>query len=128
MLKKLLSLVLIGLLINLVEAVPVYANPKGDAEARDVKKVKEGILRLGTGEVARVKVKLRDGTKLAGYISEANENSFVVVDAKNGTPTTIPYPQVKQVKGNNLSTGAQIAIVAGFIAGLLILSIIIGRG
>lgn len=129
MLKKLLSLVLIGVLINLVEAVPAYANSKGDAEPRDVKKVKEGILRLGTGEMARIKVKLRDGTKFAGYIREADESGFVVVDQKTGAATTIPYPQVKQVKGNNLSKGVRTAIIVGaFVGFLLVLSIVIGRG
>ena len=61
------------------------------------------------------------------YISEVGEDSFVVVDAKTGTATTVAYSQVKQVKGNNLSTGAKIAIGVAIIAGVLALILVFGR-
>ena len=85
--------------------------------------MKEGISKLGTGPEARVEVKLRDKTKLKGYVSEAGENSFVVVDEKTGATSTVTYPQVKQVKGNNLSTAAEIALGVGVI--LLPIAIVI---
>src|SRR5437660_1233021 len=94
--KKLLSLVLVGLLLNIVGVIPAYASSKEETRARFAEKVKEGISKLGTGPEARVEVKLRDGRKLKGYISETGENSFVVVDAKSGVASTIPYPQVNQ--------------------------------
>jgi hypothetical protein len=38
--------------------------------------VKEGIHKLGTGLDARIEVKLRDKTKLKGYVSEAGEDKL----------------------------------------------------
>jgi len=126
--RKLVSLVLVGLLLNIVGAIPAYAGSKEETWARFAEKVKEGIGRLGTGPEARVEVKLRDGKKLKGYISEAGENSFVIVEAKSGAASTVPYPQVKQVRGNNLSKGAKIAITVGIVVGLLfLLTVVIGR-
>ena len=126
--RKLVSLVLVGLLLNIVGAIPAYASSKEETRARFAEKVKEGIGRLGTGPEARVEVKLRDGKKLKGYIGEAGENSFVIVDAKSGAASTVPYPQVKQVTGSNLSKGAKIAITVGIVVGLLfLLTVVIGR-
>ncbi len=126
--RKLISLALVGLLLNIVGAIPAYASSKEETRARFAERVKEGIGRLGTGPEARVQVKLRDGKKLKGYISEAGENSFVIVDAKSGAASTVPYPQVKQVTGNNLSKGAKIAITVGIVVGLLfLLTVVIGR-
>lgn len=124
MFKKFLSLALVALLMQVVSAVSAYADPKAEKEARKVEKIKAGIARLGIGPEARVEVKLRDKTKIKGYISEVNEDSFVVVNPNTGATSRVTYPQVGQVKGNNLSTGAQIAIVAGFIAFFIILGLI----
>ena len=112
MLKKVLSLVLVGFLFSV--AGPTYAGPK-EKETRFAEKVKEGISKLGTGVEARIEVKLRDKTKLKGYVSEAGEDSFVIVDEKTGATSRVTYPQVKHVKGNNLSTAAEIAIGVGVI-------------
>jgi hypothetical protein len=119
MFKKLLSLTLVALLINLAAAAPAYAASREEKEARFTEKVKASVLKFGTGEPARVKIKLRDKTKLAGYISAADGESFTVIDSKTGMATTIAYPQVKSVQGNNLSTGAKIAIGVGIAATII---------
>ncbi len=116
MLKKYLSLTLVVLVAHMICAAPAIAKSKAEKEIEFAGKVKAGIAKIGTGPEARVKLKLRDKTKLEGYISEAGENSFVVTDAKTGVATTVAYPQVKTVKGNNLSKGAWITI--GVIAGI----------
>ena len=119
MFKKLLSLSLVALLINLTAVPLVYAAAKEENEARFAEKVKASVLKLGTGEAARVKIKLRDKTKLAGYISVADDEGFTVIDSKSGIATTIAYPQVKSVQGHNLSTGAKIAIGTGIAAAII---------
>jgi hypothetical protein len=43
------------------------------------------------------------------------KTSFVIVDEKTNATSTVAYPQVKQVKGNNLSTAAEIALGVGVI-------------
>jgi hypothetical protein len=119
MFKKLLSLALVVLLINLAGLTQAYAASKEEKQARFAEKVKTNVLKLGIGEAARVEVKLRDKTKLKGYISAADGESFTVTDTKSGIATTVAYPQVKSVKGNNLSTGAKIAIGIGIAATIL---------
>ena len=121
MFKKLFSLALVALLINLAGVRLAYADSKEEKQARFAEKVKASVLKLGTGEETRVKVTLRDRTKLEGYISTADGERFVVTNLKTGTATTVAYPQVKSVKGNNLSTGAKIAIGVGIAAAVILL-------
>ena len=121
MFKKLLSLSLVALLINLGAMTPAYAASKEEKQARFTEKVKASVLKLGTGEAVRVKIKLQDKTKVAGYISAVDGDGFTVIDPKTGIATTIAYPQVKSVQGNNLSTGAKIAIGVGIAAGIIFL-------
>ena len=120
MFRKILWLVLVGLLLNVAGVSSVYADSKEEKEARFAERVREGISRLGTGAEARVEVKLRNKMKLKGYVSEANTESFTVVDTHGGA-TQIAYPQVKQVKGNNLSEGVKIAIGLGALVILAVL-------
>jgi hypothetical protein len=89
-------------------------------QALFAERVKLGIARLGTAADARVEVRLQGKTKLQGYISEVTEEPFVVIDAKTGVATAAPYPQVKQVKGQNLSTRTRIAIGLALSAAVLI--------
>jgi hypothetical protein len=131
--KRFLSVSLIVLLLNLVGAVPTYANSQDEAQARaqarDARKIKDGIMKLGNGEGARVQLTLRDGRKVEGYIREAGEDSFVVVETKTGAATTVTYSQVKAIKGNNLSSGAKIAFnvaaVVGIALGLSLLLVVV---
>jgi|ERR1044072_1603570 hypothetical protein len=115
MLKKVLSLVFVGVLLSGAGVRLVYAESKEEKATRLAEKVKAGISKLGTGAEARIEVKLRDKTKLKGYVSEAGEDSFVIVDEKTSATSRVTYLQVQQVKGNNLSTAAEIAIGVGVI-------------
>ncbi len=118
MLRKISVLVLVTLLFNTVLVGSVSAETKAGKEARKIQKIKNGVVSLGTGKDARIEVKLKDKTKVRGYVSEANDENFVVMTS-NKTSTTIAYSQVKQVQGNNLSTGAKIAIGLGILAAVL---------
>lgn len=121
MLKKLLALSIVGALY-LAVAFPASAatGSSSEKQARFTEKVKTGIAKLGVGPDAQVQVKLRDKTKLSGYISEANDESFVLV-AKDGTRNIVTYPDVTQVKGNNLSTKTKITIAAVVVGALAII-------
>lgn len=107
---------------------PAAAATFSENEARLVEKIKAGIASLGTGSEARVKLKMRDGRKLEGYVSEANEESFVVINAKTGVATSVAYPQVRQVKGNNFSTGAKIGIGIAIAVGVAVIIAFATRG
>ena len=120
---KIGSILLAVLLANIAYPSRAFAGDKPEKEAQFAQKIKSEIAKLGTGSDARVEVKLRDKTKLKGHIGEVGNESFAVVDDNTGAVTTVAYPQVKQVKGNNLATGVKIAIgVAIFVAVLLILT------
>jgi hypothetical protein len=121
MFRKYLTLILAVLVINLSLSSVALAETKEEKEAKFAQKVKAKIIKLGTGKDAKIQVKLKDGMKLKGYVSEIKENSFVVTDEKTGTETEVTYPQTKQVKGNNLSTGATIAIAAGILVAIIII-------
>ena len=119
MLKRICSVALTALLLQ-AAAAPAFAKSAAEKESKRVEKVRAKLEKLGTGKDARVRLGLRDKTKLEGYISEAGPESFVVVN-KAGVATTVAYPQVVKAKGHNLSTGAKIAIGIGIGAGITLL-------
>ncbi len=123
--RRVSSLALVFFLANLVCFTPISAGSTTEKESQFADKVKASIAKLGTGPEAHVEVKLRDGTRLKGYIVEIAADHFVVADAKTGVTTAVLYPQVKKAKGNNLSTGAQIAIAV--VVAVLVIGLIFGR-
>ena len=131
MLKKYLTLTLVGLVIKLACAASASAGVDTEKEARRAEKVKAGIVKLGTGPQSRVEVKLLNGTQLKGYVREAVEDHFVIVDENGGASTEVPYAQVKQVKqgkGNNLTKGAEkVAVVAGALAAVFVMLFFVQR-
>jgi hypothetical protein len=127
MLKKYLSLMLVALLVYISSAAPVLAKSKAEKETQFAERVRASILKLGVGPEALVKIKLRNQARLEGYISEAGTASFVVLNAKSGTATTVAYPQVKTVQGHNLSTGVKIAIGVGIAIAVLAILVLIAR-
>jgi hypothetical protein len=92
---------------------PATAKSKEENQAQLIQKVRTEISKLGVGRDARVEVKLQDKTKLAGYVSEVKDESFILTDVKTSGTTAVAYADVTQVKGHNLSTGAKIGIGVG---------------
>jgi len=101
------------------------ANSNETKNAKFALKVKEGIRKLGVGKDAQIEIKLRDKTKLKGYISEAGEDSFVVTNEKTDESTTVAYPAVKNAKGRNLNTGVKIALDAALIIAAVVVATIV---
>jgi len=121
MLKRICSVMLSALLLQ-AAAIPAFGATSAEKDAKRAEKVRTQLVKLGTGKDARVRVQLRDKTKLEGYLSATDADTFTVTDGA-GKSTTVPYPQVKKAQGNNLSTGAKIAIGAGIGAGITLLII-----
>lgn len=120
MLKKLVVMLLVGLMSNLA----VFADG-GKKEKAFAEKVKTEVAKLGTGTDAKVRVTLKNGSKVKGYVKEVTDEGFVVINEKTDAAVEVSYSQAKQVKGNNLSTGAKIAIGIGIaVAVILIVSAI----
>jgi hypothetical protein len=114
-----IAVLLAVLLFATGSATPAFAGTKAEKEMKFAARVREGITGLGTGPDARIKVKLRDKTKLAGYVSHVGDSDFKVVDAA-GRETTVQFPDVAQVQGNNLRTRWKVVIGAAIVAGIII--------
>jgi len=77
-------------------------------------KARARVASLGVGRNARAEVKLRDNTKLKGYISAAETDSFTIADSKSGATSTVRYAEVLEVKkaGGGLSSKSWIILGA----------------
>jgi hypothetical protein len=121
MLKKMITVLLICLVMNLTTNVAFAGISKEEKAAKKIAKIKADVTSLGTGTDAKIEVKLHDKLKLKGYITEVKTDSFVLMNEETGTTSEVPYPNVKQVKGNNLSTGVKIAIGVGILVAVVVI-------
>jgi hypothetical protein len=125
MYRKNLSLVIVALLLNLSLYSTITATPLLDKKEKLVRKVEANVKKLGVGPDAKIKVKLKDGTKFNGYVYAINAESFIVMSDKSGNTHEVPFTKVKQVKGNNMSTGVKIAIGFGILAAIVVVIAIV---
>ena len=79
------------------------AQSLGNQQATE--KIRSKVLKMGVGVNARVEAKLRDNTRVKGYISDSNQDSFTVVESNSGSNKTISYADTSSVKkaGNGIS-------------------------
>ena len=77
-------------------------------------KIRTKVAKIGLGPKARVEAKLRDGTKVKGYISAVNPDSFTITEQNTGNTRDLNYADVAEVKkpGGGLSSRGWI-IIAG---------------
>ncbi|MEP6913157.1 MAG: hypothetical protein ABI923_10410 [bacterium] len=104
------------------QSAQAQAGRDTDAAARARVKVEK----LGAGSNAGVEVKLLDGTKLKGYVSAKEQDSFTVTDRKTGASSVVRYAEVSEVKksGGGLSTKSWI-IIGSVIAGAVVTWIVV---
>ena len=105
MFRKMLSIMLSGLLLS-TAFISQTASARATKEAASsVEQARAKVRKIGVGQKARVEVKMRDNTKLKGYVSAAGEDSFTVTDRKTGATTNVSYADVAQLKkqGGGLS-------------------------
>ncbi len=125
MIKKCLSLVFIGLMLYGVNLQIISAQSNTD---NALEKIKTDVSKRGTGEKSKVVVKMKDGTKRKGFISQTGEDSFDLTDSKTKQTTAVAYRDVEQVKKQGLSTGAKIAIGVGIAAvAAVVIAVAIGQ-
>lgn len=121
MLRRTFALMLSGIILSAAFGFQTVRAETGQ-DAVLAQQARTRVLKLGTGERARVEVKLRDETKLKGYISAAGADSFTVTDARTGASTVVAYTDVARVKksGNGLSTMTKVLIGGAVAAGVII--------
>ena len=110
MYKSSLSIVVAGLLINLVCAAPTVAQQSAK-EFRRVAKIRAHVARLSTEPQREIIVTLSDDTEVKGYVSSFFEDRFAVTDMKSGVVTAVSFVEVKDVR-KKLSTSAKIGVFA----------------
>lgn len=124
MFKRLFSIGLVVLLIHAGNSLLIANAGQGDASTD---KVKATVVGRGTGPKAKVTVKLKDNTKLKGFISQSGNDSFSLTDSKTGQVTTLAYADVSEVKKQGgLSLAAKIGIAVGVFFGALAILFAVG--
>lgn len=126
--KKFLTLSLACLLISTQAGTNAFAAGQATSDAQTLERVKVKVSRAGTGEKARVTVKLKDGTKRKGYVSERHDEDFVIRDRKTDAPTTIAYKDVSKVEinhGHSTARNTTIGVIIGVGAVLTVLAVLV---
>jgi hypothetical protein len=97
LIKRTLAIALAcALLSNAAAPLASAQTPKEDAKR--AARWRKAIAPYGTGKDARVAVRLRDKSELKGYISEKDDESFVVTNAETGASARVLYAQVEKVE------------------------------
>lgn len=127
MFKRLFSIGLVVLLFHAGNSLLIHDVARANQNDAASDKVKAAVAKRGTGPKAKVTVKLKDRTKLKGYISNANGDSFTLSDSKTGQTRTLVYSDVTEVKKQGgMSLAAKIGIGVGIGVGALALFVAIG--
>lgn len=111
--KYLASFIVVILLFN-GGSLFLYAQTNADKNAE---KVKAAVLKRGTSEKKSVRVKMLNGTKMKGYISQIGEDSFTLKGSKTKQPKVIAYRDTAKVEGRGLAGGARVGIIVAAAAG-----------
>ena len=128
MMKTFLSILVAVLLLSGTATPTVSAQSGGQAPT--VEAVMSKIARLGIGSKAKATIRLKNGTKVKGYVAQAGEADFVMRDRKTDAPTTIRYADVLKVednKGHSTARNIAIGVAVGVGAVLAIIGITIAH-
>ena len=121
MFKKIFATTLSGILFSLTCGVqPTGAQTINNLEAGQVRAKVQSI---GAGPKARVEVKLRNKTKVKGYVSGSGSDSFTIINSQSGSAETVAYADVAEVKksGGGLKTLTWIIL-----AGVAVTAVVVG--
>ncbi len=80
--------------------------------------MKAAMLKRGTGEKAQVKVRMKNGHTLKGYVSFSNDAGFSLVTKEQ--TRTIAYSEVASIDKKGMRLAAKAAIVVGVVLGALV--------
>jgi uncharacterized membrane-anchored protein YitT (DUF2179 family) len=82
------------------------------------KQMKQTVSKVGTGEKAQVKVRMKVGHALKGYISSSDDAGLTLVT--KAQTRTIAYSEVASIEKKGMHPAVWAAIVGGVVVGLLI--------
>lgn len=114
--KKILSCFLLGLMLNITFCSIALAQTNSDKDLKRVAKVKSRVEKIkkyqDKVDEAYSVVKLLDGSKVKGIISEIRDGDFIIAEEKTGKSTQISYSQVKRVGATTPTTKEHITTLA----------------
>jgi hypothetical protein len=104
---------LLAVLLVLAPFGQSFARGQGqDNQTTTAEHNKNKVTRLGVGEKAKATIKLKDGTKVKGYVYRVGEDDFEIRDRKTNSSTTIRYGDVKGVDDNRGHSIARTVLIA----------------
>ena len=113
--------------ILLTAIAPVVVSAQATTQQSEAEKMRVKVMRLGVGR-SRVSVKLRNQTKIKGFIGQIGEEGFSLVDPKSGTVTPVPYEEVLDVKDIRPSALLKSLIAVGTVTGIMVFIAVSLRG
>ena len=129
MLKTSISLVIAAMLF-IAGLSPSTIVAQSGTQTPTIEQIKSKIARLGVGAKAKATIKLKNGTKVKGYVAETKEDEFVMRDRKTDVPTTIRYAEVLKVeenRGHSTARNVALGVAAGVGAVLAVIFITIAH-
>lgn len=111
-----------ALLVLLGTCGPATAQGQEGEGARRALEVKGKVQKIGAGVRRRVRVELRGGRKLEGYIGQIGEEHFYVVrtDAGRGTAAVVAFDAVQSLEKRGDTTWRDVVYRTGVGAGALL--------
>ena len=109
MYKRIQSFAIVVLVASLGLEPRAFAELGPRSQAVHASKVRAALSELGTGAETLVVIRLADRTELRGYMSQVDDDGFVVTDPETGIGVSIAYEAMKQLDGRNLVSGKKIA-------------------
>ena len=124
MLRKYLSAFLVLILLQ-ITASSSFSSTRAEKEVKRRDQLKAQIAKHGTGEKARIRVKMMDGKTLKGFIEEAGADSFILREPNTWTPNTIAYSDVSKIRDKEASTCQKVLFVWALLG---VASLVLFRG
>ena len=94
-------------------------------DSSDTARVRSDIQKLNVERGKKVEIRLRDRTKIKGYITAVDQDSFAVSDLTRGTSRTIGYADVVEAKSAGGGSKKPWIIAAGIAAGAIVTWIVV---
>jgi hypothetical protein len=118
MLRKSLALALSVILIHTCAAAPLNASAQAGSKPTHVEEIRSKVAVAGVSSEKIVEVRLKDGTKLKGHITNIQEDSFDLSVLPNGEKKSILYTDVSKL-GTSWSTKKAVLVI-GVVIGTLV--------
>ena len=102
------------MLLALSVSFPV--NTRAQSATEVAQKARTSATHLGVNPDRRVEVKLRDKTKLKGYINAVGQDSFTLTDPRSGASQTVAYTDVSEIKKASSGWSTKTWLILGGVA------------